>query len=42
VNLPTVTDGVIVVGAGPVGCTVAILLADQGIWLAQRYCRLVT
>jgi 3-(3-hydroxy-phenyl)propionate hydroxylase len=31
VNLPAVTDGVIVVGAGPVGCTVAILLADQGI-----------
>jgi 3-(3-hydroxy-phenyl)propionate hydroxylase len=30
-NLPAVTDGVIVVGAGPVGCTAAILLADKGI-----------
>jgi 3-(3-hydroxy-phenyl)propionate hydroxylase len=30
VNLPAVSDGVIVVGAGPVGCTAAILLADQG------------
>jgi heterodisulfide reductase subunit A-like polyferredoxin len=24
-------DGVIVVGAGPVGCTAALLLADQGV-----------
>ena len=24
-------DGIIVVGAGPVGCTAALLLADQGV-----------
>ncbi len=30
-NRPANTDGVIVVGAGPVGCTAALLLADRGI-----------
>jgi len=31
VNRAAATDGVIVVGAGPVGCTAALLLADRGI-----------
>ena len=30
-NRAAVTDGVVVVGAGPVGCTAALLLADQGV-----------
>ena len=30
-NRAAATDGVVVVGAGPVGCTAALLLADQGI-----------
>jgi 3-(3-hydroxy-phenyl)propionate hydroxylase len=31
VNPAAATDGVIIVGAGPVGCTAALLLADRGI-----------
>ena len=30
-NRAAATDGVVVVGAGPVGCTAALLLADQGV-----------
>jgi 3-(3-hydroxy-phenyl)propionate hydroxylase len=41
VNPPAITDPVIVVGAGPVGCTAAVLLADRGIpvTLLERHTR---
>ena len=40
-NPPAITDPVIVVGAGPVGCTAAVLLADRGIpvTLLERHTR---
>jgi 3-(3-hydroxy-phenyl)propionate hydroxylase len=39
VNRAAGADGVIVVGAGPVGCTVALLLADRGIPVTVLECR---